>query len=595
MNNQPSSDTVRPSLLSFGRSYTRLILLTTLLTATAGTLALALPYLTGKVIDAATTPGGLPHLKGIVYTFIGLCVVLAMFQFAQSYMFGFVSARVGRDLLAKLLGHLIGMDLHFYESKAPGELLSRMNSDVNRVRFFLANTFPNGIRAVIMFITVLVIVLIIDYRLTIAAVLAMLPGVLMTVVGGPWHRKINMKEQDVLAANSGFAEEILNGIKTIRAAGREKLEGKRYFAKLENLLRVQLRNAQLVGGLGAILWFVQHLSSIVVLWYGGTLVFGNKITPGELVSFMLYMNLFTTSAAGVGTFYADYQTIQGASARLFEILGIQPLIKDPATPVPLSKVKGSITFANVRFSYPSAQDRRALEAINFSVQPGEVIGLVGPSGAGKTTVFSLFLRFYDPCSGAVLIDDKDIRSVKIDELRRNIGLVPQEIFLFDGTIGENISYYQPDATAEQIRDAAIAAGADEFIAKLPKAYQEMVGQRGVRLSAGQRQRIAIARAFLMNPPILLLDEATSSLDSDSEEKVTRALSGLMEGRTTFVIAHRLTTALRADRIFVMDQGQIVAIGNHKELYKSNDLYKRYWTLQSMPVQNIETGLTQSAI
>jgi ABC-type multidrug transport system fused ATPase/permease subunit len=312
------------------------------------------------------------------------------------------------------------------------------------------------------------------------------------------------------------------------------------------------------------------------------------LSAGELTSFLLYSFSIASSVGTLGSLYAGYKELKGAGARVFEILDTEPAITDPPDPVPLGRPAGRVTFDHVSFSYPSGEGRLALADVELTVAPGETVALVGPSGAGKTTLLSLLLRFHDPTAGAVLLDGHDLRKLRLEEVRRAVGLVPQDIFLFSDTVEANIRYGCPGATAEQVRSAAVAAGADGFIRELPKGYDEVVGERGVRLSAGQRQRLAIARAFLRDPAILLLDEATSALDAESEEVIQRALGELMAGRTTLVIAHRLATARRARQIFVLDAGRVVARGSHDELFAASDLYRRYWELQSLAHQQHPT-------
>jgi ABC-type multidrug transport system fused ATPase/permease subunit len=323
-------------------------------------------------------------------------------------------------------------------------------------------------------------------------------------------------------------------------------------------------------------------SFAVVLWFGGWLIARQELTPGELTAFLLYTLQIAGSVGSLGGLWGSYKELRGASARVFELLETPPALSDPPAPIVLSAPRGQVAFKGVSFAYPSGEGRYALQDIDLEIRPGEVVALVGPSGAGKSTLFSLLLRFYDPTSGAVSLDGHDLRSLRLADVRGATGLVPQDIFLFSGTVEENLRYGNPEATTAQVRAAAEAAGAARFIEQLPRGYSEVVGERGVRLSAGQRQRLAIARAFLKAPAVLLLDEATSALDAESEETIQQALTALWAGRAVLVIAHRLATARRADRIVVLDQGRMVGSGTHQDLYATNVLYRRYWELQALP-------------
>jgi ATP-binding cassette subfamily B protein len=358
----------------------------------------------------------------------------------------------------------------------------------------------------------------------------------------------------------------------------------RFAAALWDLLRVQLRHSRLSAAFSGVVTFASFSAFGLVLGYGGQLMLEQRLTAGELTSFLLYTFSVAVSVGQLGGLYAGYRELRGASVRLFELLDTEPLVADPArsTPPaqPFAMGAGELSIEDLGFRYPGTA-KPALDGLSLHVPGGSVVALVGPSGSGKSTLFALLLRFYAADSGRIAVDGRDIASIGLADLRRSIATVPQEVFLFSGTIADNLRLAVPEASLERLEAAAAAAGALGFIRAMELGFETQIGERGIRLSAGQRQRLAIARAFLANPRLLLLDEATSSLDADSEAVVQEALERLFVGRTTVVIAHRLATARRADRIHVLEGGRIAASGNHAELYASSELYRRYWSLQSL--------------
>ena len=364
-----------------------------------------------------------------------------------------------------------------------------------------------------------------------------------------------------------------------RPSSRKHPESRAYHTHLSALLGIQFRNARVEGAFGGLVQFSAFSAFAIVLWYGGRLMLDGRVTPGELTSFLLYTFSIAVSVGTLGALYAALRELRGASARIFELLDTVSSIPDGT--VALANCDGRIDVENVDFAYETAKGRLALRDLSFSVAAGETIGLVGPSGSGKSTLFNLLLRFHDCDAGSLRIDGHELRTLKLADLRHQIGIVPQEIFLHSGSVADNLRFGKPGASIADLEDAAARAGALEFIEQLPEGFETRVGQRGTRLSGGQRQRLAIARAFLRDPRILLLDEATSALDPDSERIVTSALSELMRDRTTLVIAHRLATARKADRILVLEDGHVVGSGTHDQLFATNDLYARYWTLQSL--------------
>ncbi|MCP3982476.1 MAG: ABC transporter ATP-binding protein [bacterium] len=548
-------------------------------------ISIVTPWVAGNVVDAALIERSLAQLNFVVGMLISLFAIMGALTAVELTLLRWTGALMLNGLRRRLFSLLVTFAPDFYESRRVGELLSRMGSDLELIQETLTVQIPSGVQAGIRFVGTVVILLVLQTRLTLVAMCVVPPVVLVAIWFGRRLEKITTKERDALADTQATAEETLSGIRTVQAFTHERLSVRRYKGVLDRLLGVQTKNAVLQGGFAGTIMFAAFSAFGVVLWYGGRLMLEGELTPGELTSFLLYTFSIAASVGELGSLYAGYRELRGASARVFALLDTRSSIEEAPDARPLEEPAGHLVFRDVVFSYPTAQDRRALDGIDLEVKPGEMIGLVGPSGSGKSTLFSLLLRMYEPTSGDITIDGTALRSVKLFDLRQAIGIVPQDIFLFGGSVEENILFGRPDATPEDVRRAAEAAGADEFIRRLPQGYKEVVGERGIKLSGGQRQRIAIARAFLKNPSILLLDEATTYLDPEAEEKVQTALSELLRGRTTLVIAHRLATAREANRILVVDGGRIVGSGAHDELFESNEIYRHYWELQSLERPN----------
>lgn len=577
-NLEPAPRVEARRVLGLARGHVRGLLLATLMMLIGGGIALATPQVAGKVVDAALVQADPSRLNRIVLALLGLFAALGVVAFFEHWLLRRVGARLLRDLRMRLFDHLLFLSPGFFAARPTGELLSRLGSDLTLVQSALTRQIPGGIQALLRFIGTLIILLVLQTRLTLVALVVVPPVVLVAVYYGRRLEHLARQERDATADAGGRSEETLAGIRTVQAFQQEELESRAYRTHLMDLLGIQYRNARIEGAFAGFVQFAAFSAFAVVLWYGGRLMLEGELTPGALTSFLLYTFSIAVSVGTLGALYAALRELRGASARIFELLDTRPEIADGE--VPLSTCEGRIDIENVVFEYAGA-GRAALNDLSFSVAAGETIGLVGPSGSGKTTVFSLLLRFYDPGTGSLRIDGTELRDLRLADLRRQIAIVPQEIFLHSGTIADNLRFGKPDATEAELVEAATRAGALEFIERSSEGFATRIGQRGVRLSGGQRQRLAIARAFLRDPRILLLDEATSSLDPDSERIVTRALSELMRDRTTLVIAHRLATARRADRILVLEDGRVVGSGTHDQLFASNELYARYWTLQSL--------------
>lgn len=567
-------------LLGLLRPYIWPLLAGTMLMFVVTAIGLVTTHQLGRVLDATVLANSLDRLNTTLLILLGLAALSAILNYFQGLLLGFTSIRMLADLRQKLFNHLVHLGPDFYDSKPVGDLLSRLGSDLTIMQGALTGAIPAGLRALLQFAGAFITLFLIDTRLTLVALAVIPPVALTSHFLGRWLRTLNQKQQDALAETSSLAEEAFSGIRTVHWFGQEGHEANRYGGALGRLQSLQVKGAKIGSAVESISAFAGTLALLLVLRYGGNLILRGEMSPGELVSFLLYTGTIALSVSTLGRLFTGYQALAGASVRVFEYLDRKPIVLEPSQAVEIGRPKGHLQFQNVEFGYPSSNGKMALRSIDINVKPGEIVALVGPSGGGKSTLFSLLFRFYDPGSGSVKIDGIQLPSMRVKDLRSSIGIVPQDISLFTGTVEENIRYGNLEATVEEVKAAAQAADAHEFIEKLPNGYQETIGSRGMKLSGGQRQRIAIARAFLKNPAIMLLDEATSALDPDSEERLRKALTALLKGRTTLVIAHRLATARLAHRILVMEEGTITASGTHEELFATNDVYARFWRLQT---------------
>ena len=568
------------NLLPFMRPYTRTIALALGALLIAAAAGLGLPVGVRLVIDEGFSAADVRHIDRYFLLLFGLSVVLALFSAARFYLVSWLGERIVADIRKAVYARVITLSPTFFEVTRTGEVLSRLTADTTLVQSVAGVNLSITLRSLVTFSGGLTMLAVTSPRLT-AVILLLIPAVLLPLlVYGRRVRRLTRTTQDRVADASGLASETLNAIQTVQAFTLESHLVTRFGDAVTSSFEAAVRRIRARAALTASAIIIVFGAIVFVLWLGAQAVIEARMTPGELGQFLLYSVFVAGSAASLSEMWGELQRAAGALERIVELLHAEPDIETPRDPVPLPQpARGRVVFDAVSFNYPSRPEQLALSAFSVSIEPGETVALVGPSGAGKSTVFQLLLRFYDPKLGTVLLDGVDIARAKPDEVRGRVGIVPQETVVFADSVLENIRQGRPDAAEDEVRAAAKVAGADVFVRALPDGYETFLGERGVRLSGGERQRIAIARAVLKDPAVMLLDEATSALDAESERLVQGALDELVCNRTTLVIAHRLATVLKADRILVMDHGQIVAEGSHAALLASSPLYARLAALQ----------------
>jgi ATP-binding cassette subfamily B protein len=540
---------------------------------------MAFPFFAGKLLDVASGKE-VPYFNSIntiALVLLAILVVQSIFSFTRVYTFAIVSEKSLADVRNTIYKKIIWLPITFFDNRRVGELTSRITSDVAILQDTFTTTFAELIRQVLTLTIGIGVIFYFAPKLTVFMLLTFPAIILLALFFGKAIRSFSRQVQDKLAEANVIVEESLQAITVVKAFTNEWFEIERYKKALNSVVDVALRSARYRGLFISFVIFALFGGIVAVVWYGATLVQSGEITIGDLLSFVLYTTFIGGSIAGLGDIYAQIQRSIGASERILEIIEQT----DEQEPVAASlKLRGDIDFKNVNFAYPSRPDYQVLQGLDFSIKAGEKVALVGQSGSGKSTIINLLMRFYPLQQGSINVDGLAHVSYNLTSYRSNVGIVPQEVILFGGTIQENIAYGKPGASEAQIIEAARKANAYEFIVRFPDGLNTMVGERGVKLSGGQRQRIAIARAILRDPSILILDEATSSLDAESEVLVQEALEKLMEGRTTLIIAHRLSTIRKVDRIFVIRDGQLAETGSHTELsQQQNGIYSNLLKLQ----------------
>jgi len=542
-------------------------------------LTLSLPIAVRRVVDNFFAES-LALVDDYFLAALGIAALLALGTAARYYLVTTLGERVIADIRRGIFDRVVGLSPGFFERVMTGEVLSRLTTDTTLVLSVIGSSVSVALRNLLTLIGGLGLLFWTSPKLT-ALVLVGVPLVLVPILAlGRRLRALSRESQDRIAESSAQASETMLAAQTVQAYTYEPVSRAVFGALVERSYDAARRRIRTRAALSAIVIFLVFASIVAVLWVGARDVRAGTMSPGELVQFVIYSVIVAGAVAALSEIWGELQRAAGATERMAELIGAVDTVRDPAAPVPLPKpVAGAIAFEEVTFRYPARPETAALDAVTLRVAPGETVALVGPSGAGKTTIFQLLLRFFDPDEGRITLDGIDIRTVLRSDLRQSLALVPQEPAIFAASVRDNIRFGRPDATDAEVEDAARAAAAHDFITRLPQGYDTWVGERGVMLSGGQRQRLAIARAILRRAPVLLLDEATSALDAESERAVQHAVERLAEGRTTLIIAHRLATVKRADRIVVFQEGRIVAEGTHGALVAEGGLYARLARLQ----------------
>jgi subfamily B ATP-binding cassette protein MsbA len=571
-------------LLNYVKPYRLQIAVAAVLFLVSTGLFLFFPLVSGQLVNAVTGVPGTLSAAQLIGVLIGLFVLRAIADIFSQYLVSYAGESMALQLRTDVYRRLQAQGLSFFATRRTGELISRLSNDVSVVRMTLVNNLASFLSNALTLVGSMTLIVAVNWRLTLVVLVVFPIATLIARFYSRSLRPLSTQVQDRLAESNAVADEAISGVRVVKSFGRENYEVERFDAVTHKYFDVSLQLARLRATFGPLIGLMFFFALVGILWFGSQEVMSGRLKAGDLVSFLLYGGVVAGGVSALMTAFSQFQEAIGATRRIFEILDTQSDVQDAPNAMDIGTAQGRITFENVSFSYEKGNE--VVRDVSLEIAPGEILALVGPSGAGKSTLFNLIPRFYDPSGGCVRLDGMDLRDMTMESLRANIAIVPQDTLLFSGSVRENILYGRLDAGETEIIEAAKAANAHDFIMELPAGYDTLVGERGMKLSGGQRQRIAIARAILKDPRILLLDEATSSLDSESEGLVQDALGRLMQGRTTIIIAHRLSTVQVADRIAVLDKGCLVELGTHEELLACNGLYHRLYTLQFAALEEL---------